>query len=63
MNVYNVIAIMDGWLEEGPPDLCTCDDYGWPSRVADIVLAHRDRKVTPSSKPTPVGVDFSKEKK
>ena len=45
MEVYNVSAIMDGWLEQGPPDLQTCYDYGWPSRVADTVLAYKDRKV------------------
>ena len=49
MKVYNVTRIMDGWLDQGPLDLQTCDDRGWPSRVADVVILNRDRKVTPSS--------------
>ena len=45
MKVLNVTDIMEGWLEEGPADLSTWYDYGWPSRVADIVLLNKGRKV------------------
>ena len=45
MKAYEVSSTLDGWLDEGPPSLNTGYDYGWPSRVADIVQAFKDRKV------------------
>lgn len=45
MEVLNVTWIMDGWLTNGPASLSTIEDCGWPAKVADIVLANKDRKV------------------
>lgn len=55
MKVYGVTNIVGGWLEYGPPSLHTVYSYGWPSMVADIVLANKDHKVkeVPQSMPSP----------
>lgn len=52
MEVLDVTQIMDGWLNEGLSSLSTVEDCGWPSRVADIVLAIQgslEPKEAPSS--------------
>lgn len=57
MKVYDVSAIVDGWLDQDTSVLNTCYDYGWPSKVADAVWSHVQKSsIDRVALPSPVGL-------